>query len=289
MCTAVSVNFKHFYFGRTLDLDYSFGQRVVILPRKFKLNFKCKESLVFHYAIMGMAAVKENFPLFFDAMNEKGLCFAGLRFQNNAYYGKILENRTNLAPFELPLWILSLASSVTEAKNLLRDINIVDIPFSDELLNTHLHWIFADKEECIVVEQTKDGLFIYDNPFCVLTNNPPFPLMLKEMGNYKDITDKKGIPGDYSSVSRFIRANFVKSNSYKPSSKEESLAQFFHILNSVLVPKGCVVLPNGELHHTVYTSAIDTDNGIYYYKLYDDLILKKVCLFDFDLDSFELY
>lgn len=289
MCTAVGMNFDKFYFGRTLDIETSYNQEVVVIPRKFKLDFRFAGSLTFHHAIIGMAAVVNDFPLIFDAANEKGLCGAALRFKDNAVYFKEKADKTNIAPFELILWVLSLASSVYEAKNLIKQINIMDIPFSEELPNSQLHWLFADKYESIVVEQTKDGLFVYDNPFGVLTNNPPFPLILKEMENFKDISDKKGIPGDYSSVSRFIRANFVKKNSYKPSGKEEGLSQFFHILNSVLVPKGCVVLPSGELHHTVYTSAIDTDNGIYYYKLYDDLTFKKVCLFNFDLDGFKIY
>lgn len=292
MCTAVSVNFKHFYFGRTLDLDYSFGQRVVILPRRFKLNFKCKESLVFHYAIMGMAAVKENFPLFFDAMNEKGLCFAGLRFQNNAYYGKILENRTNLAPFELPLWILSLASSVTEAKNLLRDINIVDIPFSDELLNTHLHWIFADKTGALTVEPTKEGLSVFDNQLGVLANNPPFETMLESFKSYEfDSSRLKNplFPGDFSSKSRFARAVFVKENSYKPKTEQESLAQFFHIMNSVNVPKGCVILENGKPHFTQYTSCIDTKKGVYYYKNYENPKTHKIDMNSCNLDGDKIF
>lgn len=285
MCTAVGMNFDKFYFGRTLDIETSYNQEVVVIPRKFKLDFRFAGSLIFHHAIIGMAAVVNDFPLIFDAANEKGLCGAALRFKDNAVYFKEKADKTNVAPFEVILWVLSLASSVYEAKNLIRQINIIDFSFSEELPNSHLHWFFADKNESIVVEQTKDGLFVYDNPFGILTNNPPFPLMIEKIKGFKNITDKEGLPGDYSSVSRFIRANFVKQNSYKPSGKEEGLSQFFHILNSVLVPKGCVVLPSGELHHTVYLSAIDTDNGIYYYKLYDDLTLKKVCLFDFDLDS----
>lgn len=289
MCTAVGVNFDGFYFGRTLDIELSYGERVVVLPRRFVLEFKKAPKLTFHNAIIGMAVVNNGFPLLFDAANEKGLCGAALRFKDNAVYFKENSDKTNIAPFEVILWVLSLASSVNEAKNLIKQMNIVDTPFNEEFPNTPLHWFFADKNESIVVEQTKEGLFMYDNPFSVLTNNPPFPLMLKETENYKGITDKKGLPGDYSSISRFIRANFVKQNSYKANNKQESLSQFFHILDSVLVPKGCVILPSGELHHTVYTCAIDTENSIYYLKGYNDLEVKKVALSGFDLDGNVLF
>lgn len=292
MCTAVSVNFEKFYFGRTLDLDYSFGQKVIVLPRRFKLDFKAGFSLVFHHAVMGMAVVNNGFPLFFDAFNEKGLCIAGLRFQNNAYYGEVLKNRVNLAPFELPLWILSLASNITEAKNLLRDINICDIPFSDELPNTHLHWIIADKTGALTVEPTKEGLWVFDNKTGVLANNPPFEEMLKSFKFYE--FDSKRLknplfPGDYSSKSRFARAVFVKKNSYMPKSEEESVAQFFHIMNSVFVPKGCVILENGHPHYTQYTSCIDTKKGVYYYKNYEDPKTHKIDMNSFNLDEKKIF
>lgn len=288
MCTAVSVNFQHFYFGRTLDLDTTFEQRVIVVPRKFKLDFRCENSLTFHHAIIGMAAVNNNFPLIFDAMNDKGLCVAGLRFQNNAFYGKVLENRTNLAPFELPLWILSLAGSLLEARNLLAQINIANIPFSEELPNSQLHWIFADKTGAITVEPTKNGLLVFDNKFGVLANNPPFEVMLESFSSYEFKSSRLKnplFPGDFSSKSRFARAVFVKENSYNPKTEEESLAQFFHIMNSVNVPKGCVILENGKPHYTLYTSCMSAEKGVYYYKLYDDQNLRKVDMNSCDLDG----
>ena len=292
MCTAVSINFENFYFGRTLDLDHSFGQKVVVLPRKFKFDFRCENSLTFHHAIMGMAVVNNNFPLLFDAVNEKGLCIAGLRFQNNAFYGNTLESRTNLAPFELPLWILSLAGSLDEAKNLLRDINIADIPFSDELPNTHLHWLIADKTGSLTVEPTKEGLSVFDNQLGVLANNPPFETMLESFKSYEfDSSRLKNslFPGDYSSKSRFARAVFVKENSYMPRNEEESVAQFFHIMNSVNVPKGCVILENGKPHYTQYTSCIDTKKGVYYYKNYENLNFCKIDMNSCDLGGDKIF
>lgn len=261
------------------------------MPRKFKLDFRCEKSLTFHHAIVGMAAVNNNFPLFFDAVNEKGLCVAGLRFANNAYYGDVLQGRTNLAPFELPLWILSLAGSLGEARNLLAQINIANIPFSEELPNTQLHWIFSDKTGALTVEPTKNGLLVFDNEVGVLANNPPFEIMLESLSSYdfKSSRLKNPLfPGDFSSKSRFARAVFVKENSYKPKTEEESISQFFHIMSSVNVPKGCVILENGRLHYTLYTSCMSAEKGVYFYKPYDDQTVRKVDMNSCDLDGFEL-
>ena len=92
MCTAIGCNFESFYFGRTLDLDCSYGENVVLTPRNFPLSFRDAGLSARHYAILGMATVKDNFPLYYDAVNEKGLCMAGLRFADNAYYQPLPEN-----------------------------------------------------------------------------------------------------------------------------------------------------------------------------------------------------
>jgi len=309
MCTAIGCNFKSFYFGRTLDLDCSYGEKVVITPRNFSLNFKSASVCPSHYAIIGMAALMDNFPLYYDAANEKGLCMAGLRFSNNAYYSDAMPDRTNIAPFEFIPYILSRCSSVSEARKLIGELNIADIPFSAELPNTPLHWIIADKEETITIEAVKEGLFIYDNKVGVLTNNPPFPLQMHRLNNYAFLSAKEpenlkigsvelekyslglgalGLPGDFSSESRFIRAAFLKENSICPKDEKDSVSQFFHILNTVNIPKGLVVLPDGKCHYTLYTSCVDAERGIYYYKPYENQEVKRVDMNRQDLDSSSL-
>ena len=45
MCTAVTYKTKDFYFGRTLDYEFSYGEKLTIVPRKFPLKFLNKKSL----------------------------------------------------------------------------------------------------------------------------------------------------------------------------------------------------------------------------------------------------
>ncbi len=306
MCTAITYTTKDHYFGRNLDLEYSYHETVTITPRNYPLHFRKVQTLEHHYALIGMAFVVEDYPLYYDAVNEKGLAMAGLNFPGNAYYAPEAAGRDNVTPFELIPWILGQCATVAEAKNLLEYINLVNMNFSDQLPLSPLHWIIADKEEAITVEAVADGLKIYDNPVGVLTNNPTFDFMMNYLTIYRDlspypsenhISDKvslpvycqgfggMGLPGDYSSPSRFVRAAFTKLNAVSGASEGESVSQFFHLLGSVEMPRGCVRLENGKNDLTIYSSCCNQDRGIYYYKTYDNSRINAVDMHREDLDG----
>ena len=306
MCTAVTYQTKDFYFGRTLDHDSSYAEEVTITPRNFPLPFRHGNTLESHYALIGMAHVVQDYPLYFDAMNEKGLAMAGLNFVDYACYGAPAKGKNNIAQFELLPWILARCSTVREACELLQKVNITDTAFSEELPPAQLHWILADHREAITIESVREGLRIYDNPVGVLTNNPPFREQLFQMNNYRHLSAKVpentfsdklqldvysrgmgtlGLPGDLSSQSRFVRAAFVKLNSVSGSSEAESVSQFFHILNSVDQPRGCCDVENGKFETTVYTSCCNTDKGIYYYTTYDNHQITAVNMYREKLDG----
>ena len=289
MCTAITYQTRDFYFGRTLDYDISFSEEVTLTPRDFPLPFRHRDTINSHYAILGMAHVVQDYPLYFDAMNEKGLCMAGLNFVGYASYSKAEPGKDNIAQFELLPWILSRCATVAEARKLLERIHITDTAFSDDLEPAQLHWIIADQAEAITVECVREGLRVYDNPVGVLTNNPPFDEQLFQLNNYLHLTTKTpentfsdkinlsaysrgmgalGLPGDLSSQSRFVRAAFGKLNSVSGTSESESVSQFFHILNSVEQIKGCCEVGEGKYEMTLYTSCCNTDKGIYYYTTY---------------------
>ena len=291
MCTAVTYQTKDFYFGRTLDLEYSYAEEVTVTPRNFPLPFRHAATLETHQAIIGMAHVVEDYPLYFDAMNEKGLAMAGLNFVGYAHYNSPTAGKSNIAQFEFIPWILAQCGSVREAKALIDKINLTDTAFHAELPPAQLHWIIADHREAITVESVKEGIRVYPNPAGVLTNNPPFDAQLFQLNNYMRLSPGEphnhfsdalplqaysrgmgalGLPGDLSSQSRFVRAAFVKLNSLSGSSESESVSQFFHILGSVDQQRGCCQVADGKYEHTVYTSCCNTDKGIYYYTTYDN-------------------
>lgn len=309
MCTAATYKTKDSYFGRTLDYEFSYGDEITITPRNYQFNFRNTESMNTHYAIIGMAYVAGNYPLYYDAINEKGLGIAGLNFVGNAAYNKPVENKTNIAQFELIPWILGQCSTVKEAKVLLDNINIIDTPFSDELPLAQLHWIISDKDEAITVESMADGLHIYDNPVGILTNNPPFNIQMFSLNNYMNLSPKNpenkfsdklplhpysrgmgaiGLPGDLSSASRFAKAAFTKMNSVSGDSEEESVSQFFHILGSVDQQRGCCEVHDGKYEITIYTSCCNLDKGIYYYTTYNNHQISAVDMHRENLDSDKL-
>lgn len=309
MCTAISYKNKDTYFGRNLDLERGYGECVVIMPRNFEFPMRCMNGMKEHYAMIGMAAVVDEVPLYFEATNETGLSMAGLNFPENAVYFEPVNEKKNVTPFELIPWILGTCASVKEVREVLKDLNLVKIHFSEQLPLSPLHWMISDKEQSIVVESVRDGLKVYDNPFEVLTNNPGFDYHRIHMSNYMGLhrgpavtkfqehfpmknyslgMGALGLPGDFSSTSRFVRAFFVKENSVAEEKEEISVNQFFHILDSVAMPKGCVWTPNGY-EYTRYGSCCNVNRGIYYYKTYDSFEIVSVNLHEVDLEKSELY
>lgn len=306
MCTAATYKTNDFYFGRTLDYEFSYGDEVTVTPRNFPFSFRNGEVMKTHYAMIGMAFVAGDYPLYYDAVNEKGLGIAGLNFVGNAFYREAKPEKDNVAQFELIPWILGQCDSVKSAKTLLNKINITNTPFSKELPLAQLHWLIADRNEAITVESVKEGLKIYDNPVGVLTNNPPFDEQLFQLNNYMHLSPKTpknsfsdklslnaysrgmgalGLPGDLSSQSRFVRAAFVKMNSLSGNSENESVSQFFHILGAVDQQRGCCEVGEGKYEITIYTSCCNADKGIYYYTTYDNHQITAVNMYNEDLDG----
>lgn len=306
MCTAVTYQTKDFYFGRTLDYECSYSEEVTVTPRNFPLDFRDMGVLEHHYAIIGMAHVVRDTPLYFDAVNEKGLAMAGLNFVGYAHYRKPEPGKDNVPSFAFIAWILAQCATVAEAWERLRKLNLTDVPFSEELPPSQLHWIIADHYEAITVEAVREGLRVYDNPVGVLTNNPSFPEQLFRLNDYLHLSSREpenrfapelpltpysrgmgamGLPGDLSSQSRFVRAAFVKLNSVSGATESESVSQFFHILGSVSQPRGCCRVGQGEFERTLYTSCCNTDKGIYYYTTYDNHQITAVHLHREKLDD----
>ena len=309
MCTAITYSTKDHYFGRNLDLEFSYKETVTITPRNYVLKFRKEKTLKKHYAMIGMAYVMDDYPLYYDAVNEKGLGMAGLNFPNNASYHKIDKGKTNVAPFEFIPYILAKCANVSEAKKELKNLNIAAIDFSDALKASPLHWIIADKNTSITVESVQDGLKVYDNPVGVLTNNPTFDIHMFNLNNYMNLSIEEpeihfsnkltfdrysrgmgglGLPGDLSSASRFVKATFTKMNSLSGDSEIESISQFFHILGSVYQQRGLVLLPNGKYEITIYSSCVNQDKGIYYYKTYENSEIIGVDMHKENLDGASL-
>lgn len=310
MCTAATYQTKDFYFGRTLDYEFSYGDEITVTPRNYPFPFRDSgEMLDNHYALIGMAHVAGNYPLYYDAINEKGLGMAGLNFVGNAVYREKAEDKSNVAQFEFIPWVLAKCADLEEAKKLLSNVNITNTQFSRQLPTAQLHWIIADKSGCIVVESVEEGIKIYDNPVGVLTNNPPFPEQMFRLNDFMHLSPKSpenrfskdlrlrtysrgmgamGLPGDLSSQSRFVKVAFTKMNAVSGDGESESISQFFHILGSVDQQRGCCDVGDKEYEITLYTSCCNASKGIYYYTTYENHQISAVDMNRENLDASSL-
>ena len=132
MCTAISLTTKDHYFGRNLDYEYSYRETVTITPRNYIFPFRRLPPMEHHYALIGMATVAENYPLYYDATNEYGLSIAGLNFPHSAKYMPQRDDKDNVTPFELIPWLLGNCKNIDEAKknnvivSILIEVNIAE-------------------------------------------------------------------------------------------------------------------------------------------------------------------
>ena len=308
MCTAVMFCGDNHIFGRNLDLSYHYSESVTITPHRFPLKFSDGQRINSHYAMIGVATVVDNYPLYYDAVNECGLCIAALNFPGNAVYREPRSDMINVASYELIPWILSQYTNVGIVKQALYSMNITNRAFNTHFQPTPLHWMIADKDSVIVLESTTEGIKVYDNPVKVLTNNPPFPFHIYNLNNYLNLSAMQaknqfnvslnlqpyslgmgsiGLPGDLSSASRFVRAAFHLHNGNLGSSLIYNINQIFRILNSVSQLEGSVD-DCGKWVKTVYTCCCDATRGIYYYTTYENSQVTAVSMKNEAIDSQQL-
>lgn len=314
MCTALSFMVDdHHYFGRNLDLELSYGQQVVITPQNDPLPFHEVKDLEQHYSLIGVAAVMDNYPLYFDAANDHGLAMGGLNYPDNSYYADSISGKDNVASFELIPWVLGQCASVDEAKQLLSNVNVTNRQFSADLPASPLHWLIADQEKAIVIESDRDGVHIYDNPVGVLTNNPKFPKQLFNLNNYRTLSANtlantfsaqvnlndysrglgtRSLPGGMDSESRFVRATFNKYNArWGQHNEVANITELFHIMHSVEQQSGLdqVATNPAKFEYTIYTVGYNLDQGLLYYTTYTNNQINCVDLHKVDLASDQLF
>ena len=287
MCTAVSFCASGRWFGRNLDLNYFGGEAVTLLPRRAEVRFLSAGHLARHAALMGMAQVADGRALFYDAMNEHGLAMAALHFPDGSHYAPPTGSAREIASFEVIEYILCRCASLSDARRALTGLRITDAAFSAAFPPTPLHWMLSDGQQSLTIEATADGVQVHDNPAGVLTNAPDFPWHLTNLHRYRALHPGQsafGLPGDYSSASRFVRAAWVRAHSR--CATDEELSQVLHILRSVEMPRGSVEV-DGKSMFTRYTCCCDLERRVYHYASYDDLTVHSFALQDADPEGTE--
>ena len=288
MCTSIAMRQGGGYFGRNLDLEYSFGEQVVAAPRAIAFSFRRQPAPPRHYAMVGMAGMADGMPLYAEAANEKGLYMAGLHFPGNAWYDPDPPAGCDaVAPYELIPWVLGSCANLAEARKKLADFQPLGVPFGPGLPLVPLHWHSADPTGALVLEATRQGVALYDDPVGVLTNNPPFPFHRSNLAQYQGLDAHPvqnrlapgvalrafgqgmgafGLPGDASPPSRYVRAAFYKLNAPDEGGEIDRVSRFFHILDGVAMVRGSVVTPEGRYDETTYACCYSVAAAAYYCK-----------------------
>ncbi|MDO5481033.1 MAG: choloylglycine hydrolase [Candidatus Saccharibacteria bacterium] len=312
MCTGVCFNDDkgRMYFGRNLDWSVGYGQKIVVTPTGYKYKSAFLGETSPKYAVIGMGIIEENIPLYFDCGNDAGLAVAGLNFPGYAQYEPdAIEDKVNIAAYEFPLWVAMNFSTVDEVEKALEDVAIIAKPINEKYPVSLLHWMIGDKTRSIVVEYTAEGLQVFHNDVCVLTNQPGYNWHKENLRNYLNVSSvqpekvswgkaemtafgagamMRGIPGDCYSSSRFVRVAYYNTHYPVKSTEEENISRLFHTLAGVAMIDGAAAMADGDFEKTIYTGGFSTVTNTYYWNTYDDPTIQKAALADFAVDGAEL-
>lgn len=296
MCTAVRFTDGqgNLFFGRNLDWSFDYGQGVMRTPGDADVPaaFERPADPARGHDVIGVGITALGVPLYFDCANDAGLAVAGLNFPQSAHYAAgPVGGTVNVAAYEFPYWVARSFGSVAEARAALAGVTVVAKAVSEQLPVANLHWIVADATGAIVVECMEDGMRVWDDDVDVLTNEPNFGWHRQNLRNYLTLTDAdpepaswgaaelrafgsgeglRGVPGDYSGPSRFVKVAFVNAHYPVQSGEKDNVTRLFRTLGSVGVPEGCARMADGSYEKTLYTSGFSAATRTYYYATYDD-------------------
>ena len=317
-CTGITLTAKDgsVVRARTMEFGVDLQSDVIVSPRNFArvgstpdgkpgISWKAK------YASVGANAT--GLPLMVDGFNEKGLSIGIFYFSQSAGFQPYTAEAqaSTLAPWELGSYILDNFANVEEARAALADITVAPVVFEQFGIVLPVHYVITDVTgKTIVVEYVDGKLNIHDNKLGVITNNPAFDWHMLNLKNYVNLsydnvppkelgdvtvtgfgegTGMLGVPGDFTSTSRFVRAALFQTGVDKGATSEDEVFQAFHILNNFDIPKGSIreTDADGQVHqdYTQWTTASDLENQRFYFRTYDSSSIRYVDLTAQDLDA----
>lgn len=264
MCTAFKFNNC---MGRNYDYEMSYDENILTVPRNKNGN---------KYAMIGICTgLMKEYPLWYDSMNEHGLCISALAFTGNAHYNKEIEGKENIPAYDVINRLCGNFKTVESVKEYLKNVNITDEPYNESFPTADLHWLICDKNDCITLESTKAGIKVYDNHYGVLTNNPPFDRQVKEADQMDKIigtlyypggicksrgTETVGVKGDMTSMGRFHRVHYYKSKMKEAETRIcNDDVSAFHLLDIVKQTWGATPVDN-SYEYTIYSAVYDMEN-----------------------------
>ena len=293
--------------GRTMEFGFDVQSNVVVVPAGTELTSSLADKsqgmrYTSKYGMVGANIL--GMKVIVDGMNEKGLYIGGFYFPGYASYTDPDPKNASraLAPEDYGAWLLANFASVEEVKANFDKAVLVPNPIKEIGGESFPgHFVVHDSTGAsVVIEPVDKALKIHDNPIGAMSNSPTFDWHITNLRNYVNLTATnvppvdigkirltqfgqgtglRGIPGDFSPPSRFVRAVAYSQLAKKLPTSQETVPQVFHIMNAFDIPVGAVRDVNGdEIHYdyTVWTSASDLKNIRWAFRTYNDQSIRSV-------------
>lgn len=304
--------------GRTAEFGVNLDLNGLFVPRGIEFHGTLPDggqglAYTSKYAAVGTNAYGEKALI--DGLNEKGLGMGAFYFPSFAGYAPPDgDNKAKaVSPTQFVNWVLTQFATTEEVKAGLKDVAIVPTTPPGWGTMPPMHYIVYDADGKAIVIEPVDGTFkVYDSPLGTMTNSPTFDWHLVNLSNYVNLSPfnaptrefdgekfqafsqgsgLRGLPGDFTSPSRFVRAAVFTGTAIPSKTPEEGVAQAFHILNQFDIPLGAVRSMDGgnvEAEWTLATVVRDQKNLIFYVKTYDNTDVRMIPLKSQDLDGKEV-
>jgi choloylglycine hydrolase len=299
---------KHL-LARTLDYNGDYGASLLFVPgglaHPLALDDKALPTRL-PYSLLGMGVLAGGrTPHMLDGVNEHGLCGVCNEYPGYAHCAGPVSGRVSLAPTMAVLFVLGSCKSLDEAQDAFTGrASLVEAASPAIGSVPPLHYMFTDAlGGCMVVEPEADGIKIYRDTVGVLANTPPYPWQETNLRNHLGLLRRErvapaeiagkslatnsgnanllGLPGDFTSASRFVRAAYLRELALPAGNEEEGVTLAAHILDSLSAVKGwCAPTPQGRWLHTVYASVMCAESRSYYFSHYNDRRLARARLQD---------
>ncbi len=287
--------------GRTYDQFGTLsGNRIVLIPPGTAMGTAVgtrEKNVRVRYAMAGMAVMGLHTPILVDGVNEKGLMGALLNYPGYGVSEMIKQDgKSSVHPGFLVNFLLGRAESVEEAVRELKKIRISNELVFGETMS--VHYMFSDRTgEAVVVEPEEGGLKIHRDTIGVMTNSPDYLWHRTNLRNYGGVFYSEGprkflnmelmgfgealgggfgLPGDYSSPSRFVRLAALKEAAVKGKNEEDGVMRMFQIFSSVDTPEGILRSEDKEKGYemTLCISVMCAESGTYYFSVREN---RRIC------------
>ena len=317
---------KGFVYGRTMEFGLPLKSELTIVPRNAPLlgvgvDSKPGSGLNWtgKYAVAGMNGL--GMPVLVDGMNEKGLMGGLLNAPNTAIYQAVsqAESANSIGSVQMLIYALTNFATVDEVKSGFQKIKVNRsiIPAYNNQSAPVRMTLHDANGKSIVIEYLKGELVITDNPTGVMTNDPAFRDQLNNIGSYANLTNVEknavlingasfvppssgsglhGLPGDYLSPSRFIRALFLTKSVPTSYTTTQQTNSAWHILGSFDIPPGAISLPAtnaygggaGGIEITEWSVVADNKNMIYSIKMFETTNIYSFDMKKLDVNAKEI-